>query len=240
MLNFIGIGSAFNTKLGNTSSFIKNQDSILIFDCGGNVFSRLIELGILNGVEDIKIVLTHTHADHVGSLSDLVLYSYYYLKKIPKVYFPDVELIKTFFNCTGVSLDIVEIIGGMDLSINMSGGKTLTLSYIPVNHVPNIPSYGMTLEFDGSKIYLSGDSNEIPINILRDLQNGEISRIYQDTCGLEYENNVHLSLNNLIKLIPENLREKVYCIHHDNELNISKVEEYGFKVAKAYEGKGIY
>jgi len=32
MLNFIGIGSAFNTKLGNTSAFIRKQGSMLLID----------------------------------------------------------------------------------------------------------------------------------------------------------------------------------------------------------------
>ena len=36
MLKFIGMGSAFNTGLGNTSAYIKKEDRMLLIDCGYN------------------------------------------------------------------------------------------------------------------------------------------------------------------------------------------------------------
>lgn len=42
-LKFLGTGSAFNTKLGNTSAYLLNNDksAMLLFDCGETVFSKL-------------------------------------------------------------------------------------------------------------------------------------------------------------------------------------------------------
>lgn len=40
-LKFIGTGSAFNTKLGSNSAYLKNNNSVILFDCGGDVFSKL-------------------------------------------------------------------------------------------------------------------------------------------------------------------------------------------------------
>ena len=53
MLNFIGVGSAFNTELGNNSAFIKKQNSLILVDCGGTVFHKLQELNILDGLENL-------------------------------------------------------------------------------------------------------------------------------------------------------------------------------------------
>ncbi|MDK2600591.1 MBL fold metallo-hydrolase [Bacillus stercoris] len=82
MLNFIGTGSAFNTKLGNNSAFIKKDNSLFLIDCGSTTFSRLKETGLLEDVEKVFVLLTHTHADHVGSLGDLILYGYYSMGKL--------------------------------------------------------------------------------------------------------------------------------------------------------------
>ena len=59
MLNFIGTGSAFNTELGNNSAFVKNNDSLILIDCGGTVFHRLQELSLLDGLQNLYIVITH-------------------------------------------------------------------------------------------------------------------------------------------------------------------------------------
>ena len=72
MLDFLGLGSAFNTDLGNTSAYIKKNTSLLLIDCGSTVFSKLHRIGLLDGVSDIYVIITHTHADHIGSLSDLI------------------------------------------------------------------------------------------------------------------------------------------------------------------------
>lgn len=78
-LQFLGRGSAFNVKEGNNSAFIKSDDDtqMLLIDCGGTVFSQLLKLNVLDGVEELHILITHLHADHVGSLADLLFYMIY-------------------------------------------------------------------------------------------------------------------------------------------------------------------
>ena len=76
-LTFIGRGSAFNVKEGNTSSYIKKGGHLLLIDCGSDVFKNLIEKNILKDVSEVDVLLTHMHPDHFGSLGDLIFYTYF-------------------------------------------------------------------------------------------------------------------------------------------------------------------
>ena len=106
MINFIGMGSAFNTELGNTSAFVKKNDSLILIDCGGTVFHKLQKLNMLDGLKNLYILITHTHPDHVGSLGDVIFYSYYILKHKPTIFFPQKELIESFLTSIGVSAEM--------------------------------------------------------------------------------------------------------------------------------------
>ena len=74
MLKFIGTGSAFNTELGNTSAYIKQDQTLFILDCGETAFTRMKQLNIFEDVKNVYIAITHMHPDHVGSLGSLVFY----------------------------------------------------------------------------------------------------------------------------------------------------------------------
>src|SRR5574344_116865 len=82
-LQFLGTGSAFNTKLGNTSAYLLNNDksAMLLFDCGETVFSKLKPILEKNkNISELTICITHSHSDHIGSLPTLLYYLYYMYK----------------------------------------------------------------------------------------------------------------------------------------------------------------
>ncbi|SFC52097.1 MBL fold metallo-hydrolase [Clostridium uliginosum] len=232
MLNFIGKGSAFNTDLGNTSAFIKKDNSLLLIDCGGTVFHRLQQLDILSGLESLYIVITHTHPDHVGSLGEVIFYSYYILKRKVNIFFPKKELMKSFLTSIGVSSEMYNINSFDIVYVRDRQLGQFAIEFLPVSHVDTIPSYGFIMKLNGQSFYYSGDANVISNKVIEKMKNGEINRIYQDTCGLEYENNNHLSLTKLCDIVSPEFRNNIYCMHLDKHITEQEIKDNGFNVVE--------
>lgn len=234
MLNFIGIGSAFNTELGNTSAFIRRKNSMILIDCGGTIFHRLKNLRLLDGLQQLHIIITHTHPDHVGSLGEVIFFTNSTLKIVPKLYFPDKEWIGLFLRCIGVEKKMIEIVSNSNVEITDQELGNLRLSFLPVTHLSNIPAFGFILENEEARMYYSGDANVVPESVIKFLEEGGLDLMYQDTSGLDYDGNGHLSFNKLCNLISKDFRYKVCCIHHDSFLDLEKVKAEGFQVAGIY------
>ena len=235
MINFIGMGSAFNTELGNTSAFVKKNDSLILIDCGGTVFHKLQKLNMLDGLKNLYILITHTHPDHVGSLGDVIFYSYYILKHKPTIFFPQKELIESFLTSIGVSAEMYNLYSNNAEDIKDMQLGNFSINFMHVSHVDTIPTYGFIMKLDGRVFYYSGDANAISNTIVDKLINGQICRIYQDTCGLDYEGNAHLSLRKLCDIVPLEFRNKVYCMHLDKNITAEDVKNNGFNVVDIYK-----
>ena len=90
-LIFLGRGAAFNPKEGNTSAYFIEGRELFLIDCGESVFSKLMELDLLNEIDRVNLLITHTHSDHIGSLGSLVMYSFYVLQKPLNIILPNQE-----------------------------------------------------------------------------------------------------------------------------------------------------
>lgn len=235
MIKFIGMGSAFNTEIGNTSAFVKKNSSLLIIDCGGTVFHRLQELNLLDGIENLYVIITHTHPDHVGSLGELIFYSYYILKRRLTIFFPRKELIEGFLTSIGVSAEMYKINSIEITDVNDIQLGKFSIEFLPVSHVDTIPAYGFIMKLKEKSFYYSGDANNISINILNRIMSGEVDRVYQDTCGLDYEGNNHLSLRKLCSIVNPEFRKKIYCMHLDKHITKEEIKDKGFNIVDLYK-----
>lgn len=83
-LFFVGVGSAFTKRLYQTNLIvIKGNDHVMI-DCGTKTPQALYELGL--NVTDIKtFLITHSHADHIGGLEEVMLLGRFVSKKKPTI-----------------------------------------------------------------------------------------------------------------------------------------------------------
>lgn len=83
-LVFVGVGSAFTRRQFQTNLLaIKGGDHLLV-DCGTRCAQGLQELGL--GVPDIRnLLITHSHADHIGGLEEVALTGRYVSKRKPSM-----------------------------------------------------------------------------------------------------------------------------------------------------------
>jgi len=80
----IGVGSAFAKKNAQTSIVIAKDGVTILVDMGTTIPGALARLGI--NVWDFDYYhFTHSHADHIGGIEELLLMSRYVAKKKPKV-----------------------------------------------------------------------------------------------------------------------------------------------------------
>lgn len=110
-----------------------------------------------------------------------------------------------------------------------------SIEFQTVSHVDTIPAYGFVMKLNEESFYYSGDANNITKEVINRIIIGDINRIYQDTCGLDYEGNNHLSIRKLAQIVPQEFRYKVYCMHLDKHITEKEIIDNGFNVACIYE-----
>lgn len=227
MLTFLGTGSCFNTKLGNNSAYFIDNNILYLLDCGGDVFGKIKDVIDSNPITDVYVFITHLHSDHVGSLPDLIFYMYFKKNKEIKLICLDSNIFK-----------LLRFMGVIDkyydyrytFQNNPIGNYTMTPFTVEHDKTLYGKCYGYLFMKDNFKFYFSGDSKNIPNNILKMLENKELNLLYQDVSTFNYENSIHLSLDELCELIKPEYRDRVWCMHLDEYFDGEKVKNLGFNV----------
>lgn len=231
-LNFIGCGSALNTLLGNNSAYVKKGNSMLLIDCGSTTFSKLQSQKLLDETQNIYVLITHRHPDHIASLGDLIFYVHYILKSSLTIFTPDKENIISLLKYMGVDEHLYTIIKLKGSYTIQDANLHLIVEPVQVPHVEQMDSYGYIIEHQNSKIFYSGDSKDIPNRILDLFCNKEIDYIYQDVCSYDYPDNPHLYIDRLCSLIDIADRDRVFCMHYDENYSGKKVQSLGFRAVE--------
>ena len=104
------------------------------------------------------------------------------------------------------------------------------IRYVETTHCDDITSYSIIFEKDNRVIYYSGDTNEL--DTVKSIIHGDknIDKIYIETCSERLDG--HIYYEDLLEVIPKNLRDRVYCMHLDTMDIVDKLEENGFKIVE--------
>ena len=220
-LKFLGCGSAFNPVYGNTSAYFTIGKHLYVIDAGESVFLQLYQRGLLNQYDTITILITHMHADHVGSLASVISYCYYVLRKKITVVYPESSLWQ-LLGLMGIDPAAYEAVQSDHFAADGMQAQA-----VAVRHADDIHCYGYVIGCGDEKIYYSGDSYEIPQEILERFYKREITVLYQDTTEFVSAHRSHCPLEELEAYIPEELRKYVFCMHFTTDFT-EKLKKKGF------------
>lgn len=233
---FIGRGAALNPKEGSNSVFYREGNSILIIDAGESTFSRLIEYGLLEGIDRIDVITTHTHSDHIGSLGSLIHYGWVRMQHLQTNIVIDstveyADNLAMILNAYGVYDEMFRYITPAELCKHYEGFSKL--EFVPTDHAPTLKCYGIRFTTPDGTVYFTGDSRDA--ELLADLYaEGSIDMIYTDTHNDNHPISVHMPLEKLIQIFPPEFRHKVCCMHFGNDATIEAARDAGFTIAENY------
>lgn len=219
-LKFFGKGAAFFPKYGNTNAFFILNNTLYLLDCGESTFERLNNKLNLESFDAIYVLLTHMHADHCGSLATLISYSKIVLHKKVHVVYPNTA-IQEHLRLVGISPDFYHYLPLLPES------KDLKVQPLEVQHANDMACFGYLLSDDTHSIYYSGDAAHLREDMREAFLKGEIARIYHDTASHKSESHFHYK--EACKQIPEEHRERYFCMHLDAPIE-EELQNLGFSV----------
>lgn len=226
-LVFLGIGSAYNTAWFNSSAFFFHEGSLVLLDCGESVFAALMKRKILSNCNHhLFVLLSHLHADHAGSLPSLCSYCAGHLGKKVRVVYPGAE-VESFLSLSGIPPQDYEHLSALGDAL-----PGVSAQAIPTHHIPGYPSYGWLIHRGGESCYFSGDSCDIPAEVLDALLACRLSCVYQDVewNSSEKSDGCHMQYQRLLRLIPPDKRRFVCCMHLNCDYR-AIAQADGFRVA---------
>lgn len=236
-LKFLGRGSAFNVDEGNTNAFYKNdKGQMLLIDCGELTFSKIKNLNLLSDVKELFVAITHTNSDHFGSLSSLILYSYFVLKTKVNILLTgnrgQDRILKYLIKNMGIQNRFINYVKAKEFVGQMTEFKSFSFIKSPHDLILNI--FGIVYETNAGITYYSSDTSCSKL-LKKYLEIDNLNRIYIDVSYPDFDGNVHLSFKKLKEAVSSEKRNKVYAMHIDNNKLIDLLKEEGFNVVEVFK-----
>ncbi len=249
-LIFIGAGSAFTKKFHqNNVLVVKGTDHVLI-DCGTRTPEALAKLGL--SVLDIhNYLITHSHADHIGGLEEVMLVNRYVGKRKTTMIAP--PLYRKFLwkhslkggaayneRVDGKYLRFEDFwnvaetvpVAGADRELCEARIGSIKLAMFRTRHIPDSapswrsssPSYGVVID---DRVLFTSDTRFDPEMIDFITARYTIEAIFHD-CQL-YRGGVHASLDELQEL-PADIKAKTRLMHFGDKVDdyVDQARSYGF------------
>tara|TARA_B100001750_G_C15374183_1_gene528919 strand:- start:36 stop:884 length:849 start_codon:yes stop_codon:yes gene_type:complete len=228
---FPGVGSAFAKKNDHTCLIIAKNGVTTLVDAGTSTPRVLLSRGI--EISDFDYYhITHSHADHIGGLEQVLLYSHYVLKKKPRLIlareYKDILWEQSLRGgcgyCEGGVLqfdDLAEFIYPKRVASSPRGLYEVQVDGIKllIFRTVHIPTEG---DNSGSKFWSTGlliddvalftaDTRFDPL-IFEHVPMDKVDTIFHD-CQLNDPGVVHATYNEL-KTLDAGLRSRMYLTHY--------------------------
>lgn len=226
MLQFFGRGSAFTDK-HNSAFFVDGRDLVLV-DCPASSFPEIKRLNF-SEIDNIYILVTHTHGDHSGGVGMTAQYAYFILHNPITVVAPseqvakDLQYLLTVIE--GCEDNWFKLITSDKLQKNWLVKSVLTVHTATLEN----KCFGYCFRIDGVNVVYTGDTATLELFLPylneNDCLFSEISA---------YSGGVHLLADDVLPVL-QSLSEKginVYVMHIDNE-EIIKNKIQGTKIRLA-------
>jgi len=249
-LFFIGVGSAFSKKHNQTNLLvIKGNDHVLI-DLGTKGPQALYDVGV--SVTQIKnILITHSHADHIGGLEEIALMGRYVTKQKPNMIITEayqhilwdtslrggIAFNEDNANNTLSFYDFFNIIRPVYLNNyprETFGSQVgnIKLKLMRTKHIPdNSDSWKSSFWSCGlivdDRILFTSDTR-YDFDLVYDFEKKFRFEVIFHDCQF-FTGGVHASLDE-INNFPKTLKKKMYLTHYGDNWDQfeSKVKKYGF------------
>lgn len=240
-LKFLGRGAAFNPKEGNNSAYFIENNQLFLIDCGESIFEKLVSTGLVDSVDTINLMITHTHSDHIGCLGTLAMYSYFTLQKPLNIiiksdekYLHDINKIISGFGITNVMFNFVD-----EQNLDNAYSTFKNIRYIETKHYDGLNCYSILFNTDNGIVFYSGDTKEMT-QLKAIIESGEIiDKLYVDVSSSNFPGNPHLYIGILDEQISPELKSKTYCMHFNNDECIELAKSMGFNIVEVTKNNMI-
>ena len=209
-LRFIGTGGCFSKKNINNAAYLNENGHLILFDCGETIFHQILKEDIINeSINRIDIIITHFHADHVGSLGSLIFFTRFKKVKDVNVIFPDVKMLNTFLDISGIDRNLYYGRKPSDMEYFLKEYAQLHGDVVNNEIIP-MPSFGYHLKFKEYNFFYSGDTCIINEDIVNKFNNNEIDYIYHEVSNDGYK--AHMDIDVLTSALKKIEIEYIVCI----------------------------
>lgn len=211
MLRFLGRGSAFCDEHNSALMTIGNE--LILIDCPMSSFVKLKNAD-LSRYSSIRILITHTHSDHISGIAMLIDYEYF-LGKIPVTVIAPSEEVREDLHFALSRLDGCED-NWYTLTTASEMKADWLLAVIPTTHADALKGrcFGYCLMHEGRKLVYTGDSNTLD-PFIPYLNDGDV--LYTEASA--HESAVHMLISSITSTISELTSRgiEVYLMHMDDE-----------------------